>query len=350
MAEHDHSMVLAAAAFEKLKALRHAATPRNYEVWYTYANGSNLPLTQGIDTLIAERRILAQSDIDGVYERFLSPTRLVRQIDGFGNEMMGEVSQMMSVIGGALDRTSNQSAHLAAMIAHLDKVRDPNVLRVVISQLINAAKDIEGTVRKFEEEMKESRGEIDKLHKHLEAVRTEILTDPLTTLGNRKHFDDAIAKAADAARSDGSGLALLMMDIDHFKKFNDTFGHPVGDQVLRLVARTLKQYAKGANLAARYGGEEFAVILPGMASQDAADFAEQIRRAVSVRELTKRTTGEILGRVTISIGVAVLKADDTIQTLIERADKCLYAAKRSGRNRVVSADEFEDLHPRANVA
>jgi diguanylate cyclase len=350
MAEHDHSMVLAAAVFEKLKALHHAATPRNYEVWYTYASGSNLPLTQGIDALIAERRTLSQSDLDEVYERFLSPTRLVQQIDGLGNEMMGEVNQIMSVIVGALDKTSNQSAHLAAMIAHLDKVRDPNVLRAIINQLINAAKDIESTVRKFEEEVKESRGEIDKLHKHLEAVRTETLTDPLTTLGNRKYFDDVIAKATNVARSSGSGLALLMMDIDHFKKFNDTYGHLVGDQVLRLVARTLKQYVKGANLAARYGGEEFAAILPGVASQDAADFAEQIRRAVSVRELTKRTTGEILGRVTISIGVAVLNGDDTIQTLIERADKCLYAAKRSGRNRVVSGDEFEDSRARANVA
>ena len=350
MAEHDYSMVLAAAVFEKLKALHHAATPRNYEVWYTYASGSNQPLTQGIDALIAERPTPSQTDLDEIYEQFLSSARLLHKIDGFGNEMVGEVNQIMSVIGGALDKTSNQAAHLAAMIAHLDKVRDPNVLRAVISQLINAAKDIESTVRKFGEEVKKSRGEIDKLHKHLEAVRTEILTDPLTTLGNRKHFDDALAKAASAARGGGSGLALLMMDIDHFKKFNDTYGHLVGDQVLRLVARTLKQYVKGANLAARYGGEEFAVILPGMTSDDAAAFAEQIRRAVSVRELTKRTTGEILGRVTISIGVAVLNGNDTIQTLIERADKCLYAAKRGGRNRVVSEDHFGDLGTRANVA
>jgi len=126
-----------------------------------------------------------------------------------------------------------------------------------------------------------------------------------------------------------------MTDIDHFKTFNDTFGHLTGDQVLRLVALSVKQNVKGQDLAARYGGEEFAVILPDTVLRSGVTVADHIRRAVMTKELMKRSTGEHLGRVTISIGVATLRPDDSAASLLGRADQCMYAAKRSGRNQVV---------------
>jgi diguanylate cyclase len=136
-----------------------------------------------------------------------------------------------------------------------------------------------------------------------------------------------------AARDDA--LSLMMIDIDRFKFFNDTFGHLTGDQVLRLVAQCVRQNVKGQDIAARYGGEEFAVVLPHTALRQALTVADHIRRAVMSKDLVKRSTGEGLGRVTISIGVATQRKSDTAQTLIERADACLYAAKRTGRNKVI---------------
>ena len=133
----------------------------------------------------------------------------------------------------------------------------------------------------------------------------------------------------------------MMTDIDHFKNFNDTYGHLTGDQVLRLVAMSVKQNVKGQDIAARYGGEEFAVVLPNTVLRSAITVADHIRRAVMTKELMKRSTGEHLGRVTISIGVATLHKGDTAQTLIERADACLYAAKRNGRNRVICETDPE---------
>ena len=138
-----------------------------------------------------------------------------------------------------------------------------------------------------------------------------------------------------------------MTDIDHFKKFNDTYGHLTGDQVLRLVAMSVKQNVKGQDIAARYGGEEFAVVLPNTVLRSAITVADHIRRAVMAKELMKRSTGEHLGRVTISVGVAALRPDDTPQTLIERADCCLYAAKRNGRNRVICETDPEVASPAA---
>jgi diguanylate cyclase len=186
-----------------------------------------------------------------------------------------------------------------------------------------------------------SKNEINQLQENLEAVRHESLTDPLTTLANRKFFDQMLEKAIEESRKADEPLTLMLTDIDHFKKFNDTFGHLTGDQVLRLVAIAVKQNVKGQDLAARYGGEEFAIVLPKTALRQALAVADHIRRAVMAKELMKRSTGEHLGRVTISVGVATLHGNETSQALIERADACLYAAKRTGRNKVVCETDPE---------
>jgi diguanylate cyclase len=194
---------------------------------------------------------------------------------------------------------------------------------------------------RLENSLKASKQEINQLQVNLEAVRNESLTDPLTSLANRKYFDQALEKFIFQGASSGDPMALLLTDIDHFKAFNDTFGHLTGDQVLRLVAIAVKQNVKGQDIAARYGGEEFAIILPGTTLRSALTVADQVRRAVMTKELMKRSTGEHLGRVTVSIGVAALRQGDTAQSLIERADNCLYAAKRCGRNRVMCETDPE---------
>ena len=150
-------------------------------------------------------------------------------------------------------------------------------------------------------------------------------------------MEKAIAEALET----NEAMSLMLTDIDHFKTFNDNFGHLTGDQVLRLVAMSVKHNVKGKDTTARYGGEEFAVILPNTILRAAVTVAEHIRRAVMAKELMKRSTGEHLGRMTISIGVATLRKGDTGQSLIERADTCLYAAKRHGRNRVICETDPE---------
>jgi diguanylate cyclase len=214
-------------------------------------------------------------------------------------------------------------------------------LRAVIERLIAGAKEVETSNRKLEARLSASREEIEQLQQNLEIVRTESLTDPLTTLANRKFFDAELDRTVAEAKAGYEPLALLMCDVDHFKAFNDRFGHLTGDQVLRLVAVSVKQIVRGEDIAARYGGEEFAIALPKTALRSAIGVADQIRRAVMNKELMKRSSGERLGRVTISIGVALLRPTDTPQSLLERADKCLYAAKLNGRNQVVAECDLE---------
>ena len=170
--------------------------------------------------------------------------------------------------------------------------------------------------RQLEERLSASKQEINDLQENLEAVRTESLTDPLTQSANRKFFDITLEKAIAEALETNEAMSLMLTDIDHFKTFNDNFGHLTGDQVLRLVAMSVKHNVKGKDTTARYGGEEFAVILLNTILRAAITVAEHIRRAVMAKELMKRSTGEHLGRMTISIGVGTLRKGDTGSRLL----------------------------------
>jgi diguanylate cyclase len=195
---------------------------------------------------------------------------------------------------------------------------------------------MEGRTKTLEKELQQSSTQVGELRSQLDTVRRESLTDPLTGIANRKAFDAELTTAMAEARLHGESLSLFMCDIDRFKTFNDTWGHQTGDHVLKLVAGCISENTKGRDTAARYGGEEFAVIVRKAHAGDAVRLAEQIRANVQSKKLIKKSTGDILGSVTISIGVAELTGGESAAALIQRADMCLYRAKHAGRNCVIS--------------
>ena len=201
---------------------------------------------------------------------------------------------------------------------------------------MRSTREIEANNKALEQRLKASRSEIKLLQENLDAVRTESLTDPLTSLGNRKFYDQAITKAVALANKTETPLSLLVSDIDHFKKFNDTFGHLTGDQVLRLVALSVKQNVKGQDLACRYGGEEFVVIMPDTSQALAQAAGERLRQIVAEAPFPINRGDEL--KVTMSGGVStVIAPNDTLEALLKRADDALYRAKSAGRNRVERA-------------
>jgi len=332
--EHERTMAFANIAFGQIKALRQAALPRNYEVWYNYATGYNPALNQALNDMLAANGGISQADIDKIYDTFLSPMRLTDRIDSVGSKVMGEIEQVMAMIDAAVGSATRTSESLAGMTDQLGSA-DREGLRSIVESLVQTTKEMEQNNYNLEERLKASKQEISELQENLEAVRTESLTDPLTGLANRKYFDQMLERAMNQAAAGNDSLSLILADIDHFKSFNDSYGHLTGDQVLRLVAVAMKQNIKGQDMAARYGGEELAIVLPSTSLQRAVTVADQIRQAVMGKDLMKRSTGEHLGRVTISMGVAHLHPGETPQSLIERADGCLYAAKHNGRNCVI---------------
>ncbi|AXS40519.1 GGDEF domain-containing protein [Breoghania sp. L-A4] len=310
------------------------AIPRNYELWYTYAAGFNPALNRAVDTIIETRHEITNHDVSEIYDRYLSPNHLGDRIDKVGTTISEELDGIINLVDSSLGSTGDYSVSLKGAQDALSSATTASQIKQLIRDLVAATEKTESTNQKLDDQLKESRAHITALQERLEAIRYESLTDELTTLANRRHFDQSIERAIEEATASGEALSLLLSDIDHFKKFNDTYGHQTGDQVLRLVALAVKHNVKSEDLTCRYGGEEFAVILPRADAQQAYEIAERIRQSVFSKELVKRSTGENLGRITISIGIANLRLGDTASDLIARADKALYSAKDAGRNTV----------------
>ena len=333
--EHERTMAFAEVALGQIRSLRQTAIPRNYEIWYIYATGYNAPLNKIINETLARHGRLSEADLEQIYETYLSHLKTTDRIDKVGARVIGEIDDVMNLLTDALGMSANYDASLTGASEKLTSAKNREQIKAVVETLVQSTREMRDTNKALEERLTLSKNEISNLQQSLEAIRAESLTDPLTGLGNRKYFDRMIDMAVQNALANNEPLSLLMFDIDHFKSFNDSYGHLTGDQVLRLVGMSLKQTIKGQDITARYGGEEFAVVLPNTALRQALTVADHIRRAVMAKELKKKSTGEILGRVTISVGVSMLKAGDDTDALIERADGCLYAAKRNGRNRVI---------------
>ncbi len=345
--DFDRTISFGENALSHLKRNYIPAYPRHYELWYTFAAGFNNDLNRSITEILKARGRISIDEMQHIYNTYLSPNRLGVRIEEVGGKVAREIAELANRIDDTLGAAHSYGASLRNATTELDGSTDKEDIGDIVRRLLGATLEIENQNQKLESQLVASKAELQTLHTSLEAIRYESLTDQLTTLANRKHFDQSIERAIGEARTHGSPLTLILADIDHFKRFNDSYGHQTGDQVLRLVALALKQNVKGQDVACRYGGEEFAIILPRTGLRHARVVAEHIREAVVSKELVKRSTGENLGRVTISLGVSEFQPGDSDQTLIDRADGCLYAAKKAGRNRVVSETEHPAIAARS---
>jgi len=318
-------------------------TPDNFELFYNYASGSNSEVGKVIDTYISERRPFTHSVLDELRRRSLHSARAIEAIDTASTNAMATLSAVLEKIEAAGRDAGDYGRTLSRASGELGADQSPEELKKFVDTLIAATQAMEERAVTLESELQRSSNEVNALKTQLEDVRKESLTDGLTSVSNRKAFDLEIAAALEEARRTGKPVSLVMCDIDHFKKFNDTWGHQTGDQVLKLVANCLSENVKGRDMVARFGGEEFVIVLRQTSLDDATLLAEQIRGYVQSKHLVKKSSGDVLGLLTVSMGVASSADFDSPASLIQRADVCLYRAKNTGRNRVVNEDEMAEL-------
>lgn len=328
-------MELAELALSQIKALRHPAYPRVYEVWYIYAAGHDRSFNQAIQDLLALNGRLTVADLDVLYDTHLSPQRVTDRVDKAGTKAIDEFEAVGTVVDSAIGSSRSHSSILEMAISQLHDTVDTETVHAIAEVLLARTADMAKSYHSVMAQLQTRKDEIAGLKEGLDEIRREARLDPLTSMLNRRHFDQALVEAVGYAHDNGEGLSLMMADVDHFKTFNDRFGHLTGDQVLRLVASAIRQNTSGRHVAGRFGGDEFALFLPTVSQADAQNIADTIRGVVAKNELMKRSSGETLGRVTLSVGIALLRDGDTPTTLVERADACLYTAKREGRDQVV---------------
>jgi diguanylate cyclase len=317
-------------------------TPMNYAVWYEYAAGTNQKLNARLDAAIKLGVDNVSEDLTiSLYREFIDINSEMHRLEK-AQQLFATLHENVSrTLEQAYGKTNEYGQTLSQCQARISEDLNTEQLSLLIVDLNSSTTHMAKNNRHLMRDLNDSRDEISSLKRQLQEMKKQVKTDGLTALANRKAFFEQVADM----EANGDFLhgkhSLLMLDIDHFKKVNDTFGHLFGDKVIKAVAMVLKKNTKGKDLAARFGGEEFIVLLPDTGIEGARVVAENIRQTIEGASIINPNNKQIVSKVTISIGMTELMDQDDFESMVVRADKALYAAKENGRNQVVEASRDE---------
>ena len=310
--------------------------PVSYSVWYEHVGGLNPSLSAALTPRLESNDPLTEEEVYRLYSRHIS-ARDVESMEELQRRIHSLLDDSAAVVCAASERAGAYSQTLEHSHTKITAAGSLERVRYTINELLRETIEMRSAAQMLVHKLQVRGKEVSELATQLQQVQTEALTDPLCGIKNRRGFERG-ALAMSHPDEMLAGAALLIADVDHFKQINDTYGHLLGDQVLRRIAETIRSNVKGCDVAARIGGEEFAILLPQTSEPVAVALAERIRTAVGAGRLRSRNGQEVSGPITLSIGVAVAALGEDLEALIERADAALYSAKRGGRNRVCTAE------------
>jgi diguanylate cyclase len=318
-------------------------TPENYQVWFEYTIGSRPELNEEIDRTITDDAKFDEARNRQIHDKYFGQGQYRRLIEEVSHATFRILKEALEGVIATGTVTKDYAQRLNGFATRLEQEDpDPSVLKGMIEEVILDTRRVEESSSELSQQLEKAKEETNELRKRLESAEREATRDVLTGLYNRKYLDTALKALHGQYEKTGAMFSVIMMDIDHFKKINDKYGHKVGDKVLEFIGQTLTGSVKGRDVPARYGGEEFIVLLPATGREDACKLAESIRRQVSGKRLKITKTQESIGVVRLSCGVAQVCEGDTPDSLVDRADQALYLAKESGRDNVKSE---RDLPP-----
>lgn len=342
LGQGDHKKVYDTAdkAFRLIDQYETPPYPSTYALWYAYVEKSNEALVTEVDGLIGRSGNLSAYEIDEVCKIHLTEKDESAARQSIGREFEQQLAGVMALIQKGVSNSDHFQAALGSIEEDLPASVSPDRIDAIISQLMFENRRMARHSQELNDGLRASQKQIAKLNSELEEVRNQSMRDALTGVANRRAFDLRLATDIKAARTGEGPLCLALADIDHFKRVNDTYGHRVGDEVLKIFASIISNNIKGQDMVARYGGEEFAIILPNTSVEAAAKLIEKVRIQFSKTNLVFKQSRQCLGKITASFGIAAFQPGLDGRDLVEQADQKLYAAKNAGRN-MIKADGID---------
>jgi len=313
-------------------------TPNNFHLWFKYSLGAPADLKRAIDILIGNKRKFDATTNRDLFVTYVGHSTDTEAANGVSEQLHSVMASARQFLTTAISDNRTQMRAISDVADRSEAGVDP---RLLVESLMNELAKAATRATKLETSFVEKTRELDIIRDSLNKSEQRARTDTLTGLPNRRALEEFFRTAQIAAMEKGEPLSVLLVDIDHFKTFNDDFGHGVGDQVLRLMAKLLRERVREIDLPARYGGEELIAVLPGAELATCHDVAERIRRSISECSITRRSTGEVLPSITVSIGVGQFRLGESMADLIDRCDQALYLAKKTGRNRVMTENDLD---------
>jgi len=331
----------AQSTLELMAEMHVLATPNNYCIWFEYLAADNSALHYDIERHIASGKPFTEQVNQRIFTKHFATNGEDSALQQAQNETQRILKDILSEVLSTNKYASDYSTKLKAYSQQLAQAREVSEMRAIIGSVIKDTASMADSSRKLQVRLHASSDETQKLREQLRRTRKEALIDSLTGLHNRRAFDRRIGQFFNAFRDAGTPFAVIMMDIDLFKNFNDSFGHKVGDAVLQILGTVLHECLNTDDFPARVGGEEFVALVPTGSLDMASEIAEKIRKRMSEKRFRLAKTGKPIGQITISAGVSLIRSGDTSASVVDRADKALYLAKNSGRNAVKSEKDIE---------
>jgi diguanylate cyclase len=345
--DFQKALQLANAAVGFLKKSKQPPHPRNFTLLYAYYSDKAPELRREFDQALSGSKDLTPDTLVSLYDKHFGIDFETQVIRDASETIESALSKLLQYMDEATHHHRDYDQALREFSGRIDaeavKAGGIEELRAAVITILAETHKMQENAKNLEERFLATNSKIGELRESLDQMRQEALTDSLTGVPNRKCFDMKLRELMAVANAEPKPLALIMVDIDHFKKFNDTYGHQIGDQVLKLVGRALTDCVRGQDVAARYGGEEFAIILPNTNLDGAYVVAENIRNTVAAKKITRKSTGDSLGHISLSLGIAMFRRGEDPVQFLSRADEGLYIAKGSGRNRTSSAERLRIL-------
>lgn len=334
--QHDFqsSLGIARKILQVATALRLPLNPKVYRVLYEAEARPDGSLRRLRDDISERRSEPDVVEIEKLHDEVFELHDEHAGVAQIGERMLAEIGEVGTMMASTIGEGSSFIGSLQRTRSSIGLLSRASDVKRAIDQLVAESEQHAARNASVVSQLEEKQERITELERELRALRDRVNIDHLTGLYNRRFFDEILAAKIAEAHQSHRPISVVLADLDHFKRVNDTWGHAVGDSVLRQFAGTLRSHVKGRDIVARHGGEEFALILPDTELPGARTVADTIRQVFHSRNFVASDTQDRIGHLSASFGVAMLRSDDTPESVIARADTQLYEAKRRGRNTV----------------